>query len=381
MIDFLKKYELDLTSKMALYFHIPFCASKCYYCDFFSQSNVSTTKQNIVLKKIIDDATKTISYLNLKEVETIYIGGGTPSYVDAENIVPIIKLGKSLHAKEITVEVNPESVSKILIEKYITAGVTRISMGIQSFNQAELDSVGRNVSLSKIEEALAILKPYNYMVSLDLIAGLPNQTKSSLAYNLKKVLDFSPAHISLYELTIEEDTPLFTMENLHPSDELSNQLWLEGKEILNKHGYIDYEISNFAKDNHYSKHNLIYWQLHNFLGFGPSATGNIALQNGTSLRIKGLQDLNLWLENKPSYEEEIIPKDDFEIEHFVMGLRSSFGLDKELFIKRFSSARLDYYKQKIKADNWQESEKGLALSEQSRLFLNTILVDLLDFKD
>lgn len=255
--------------ELGIYVHIPFCKRKCYYCDFISYTN---EQENV--KEYIECVIKEIDNYELKEfdVTTIYIGGGTPSFID-ENYIEMImeKLKEKLQENttiweeiEKTIEVNPGTVTLKKIKKYKKVGINRISIGLQSTNDKLLEQIGRIHNYKEFLSAYNIINQVGIKnINVDLMLGLPNQTIQDLKDSITKVLELNPNHVSVYSLILEENTKMTNLINKGklelPSEELERQMYWYVKNMLELKGFYQYEISNFAKKGNESKHNLNCW--------------------------------------------------------------------------------------------------------------------------
>lgn len=269
-----------------IYIHYPFCIKKCFYCDFYSNEKMSNqVNTDDWIKANIDELEfrlkESPEFESLK-IDSIFFGGGTPSLSDPRFIEEIIYfLYKRLKIEadcEITVEMNPEHVSQERLAIYHGFGVNRISVGIQSFNFTLLDTIGRHYEKSQYNSILDILDNSNIQnYSIDLIYGIPNQTKDDFYSDLKRAISHSLNHISIYSLTLEKNTKyykLYKEKKIAPPDEnLQVELFLELSEYLYKYNFYQYEVSNYAKIHSESRHNLKYWTMEYYLGIGPSASG------------------------------------------------------------------------------------------------------------
>lgn len=263
-----------------LYIHIPFCKSKCSYCGFYSLPNQEVLQSRYVsaLGKELDIRN---DYLGAEDVETIYIGGGTPSILNNENL---LQLGEiiSTHIqdlsliKEFTIECNPNDITDELCQTLRAIGANRISMGVQTFSDSRLRFLGRRHKSNEIASAIALLRKHGFTnISIDLMFGFPDETIAEWVSDIEKAIALNVEHISAYSLMYEEDTPLYQMlkegkieEN---ADEHCEQMYIELMERLSNAGYEHYEISNFALPNHQSLHNSSYWNGTKYIGIGAAA--------------------------------------------------------------------------------------------------------------
>ena len=276
----------------ALYIHIPFCLSRCKYCDFFSQTEVSQTLLDAYISALCNEIKFRKDKLSIKTLKTIYIGGGTPSLLSISNIKNLFSFLKTIfplnNEMEITIEVNPEDINEQLLQSYKDNGINRLSCGIQSMNDRALQFACRRASASENRRVLNLLsEKWGKNLSLDLICGLPCETQESFMAGLQEIISFNPNHISMYSLTIEDETPFGRMLNsgkLKYDFEFADELWLKGKNFLEKKGYHQYEVSNFAKKGFESRHNLFYWNHKDYIGCGSGASGSIYDDDGRGLR-------------------------------------------------------------------------------------------------
>ena len=269
---------------IGLYIHIPFCKQKCYYCDFTSYCNKDDLIEQYIEclnKEIIEVGQGIKKQLGNKysEISTIYIGGGTPSYIDCkyiEEILNNIKDITKLDKQEITIEVNPGTVTKEKLKSYIGAGINRISIGMQETHNELLSSIGRIHSYKEFENTYKLARDVGFKnINVDVMIGLPNQTINNVEDTMNELIKLNPEHISVYSLIVEEKTPIEKMvlnkSITLPSEELERQMYWKVKEMLEKSEYKHYEISNFAKPEFESKHNTNCWKQKEYFGFGVAA--------------------------------------------------------------------------------------------------------------
>lgn len=264
----------------ALYVHIPFCFSKCDYCDFFSVACKGKIPDSYI-DALCSELDFYFQKYQIKNFNTVYIGGGTPSLLNSFQIRKLLEhiLSKSKSKpKEITFEANPESITEEKLFTLEKSGVNRISLGIQSLNEKSLQSVSRHCSAKIALEALELVKKnWHGILNLDIIAGLPFLSDEQFLDGLKKIISYNPEHISMYTLTVEEETPLFNKisDGLQFNTDFADRQWLLGFDLLKKNGYFQYEVSNFCKKGFESAHNMTYWKQGDYLGIGSGATGSL----------------------------------------------------------------------------------------------------------
>lgn len=265
-----------MDEKLGIYIHIPFCVRKCAYCDFYSMS-MSDGLASAYTSKIIGELNRWGGILKCPPTDTLYFGGGTPSLLKSDQISAIIEKAKevfSLKDAEITMEVNPAENLSDYFKKIKNAGVNRLSIGLQSAVEGELEILSRRHTPSDVIKCVADAKTAGINnISLDIMLGIPGQTEKSLKYTVDFATKLNPTHISAYLLTLEEGTPLYkNRENLNiPNEDEAGELYLLACRLLREAGYERYEISNFARENNISRHNTKYWKGADYLGLGPAA--------------------------------------------------------------------------------------------------------------
>lgn len=266
-----------MEKRLGIYVHIPFCASKCGYCDFYSLAGcdgLMPKYQEALIAHIRESAPAISKYY----VDSVYFGGGTPSYFGAKRLseifVALKNTGRVLKESEVTVEVNPDSAKLRELKLLRKEGFNRLSLGVQSANNDILKLIGRRHNWKQVEMAVRNARDAGFdNVSLDLIYGLPSQTKADWADTLAKALELKPEHISCYGLTLEPGTPMYQYKDspFLPDDDEQADMYLYAVELLQHYGYGQYEISNFSIRGYESKHNLKYWRLEDYMGFGAGA--------------------------------------------------------------------------------------------------------------
>lgn len=351
--------------QIGLYIHIPFCKQKCSYCDFCSYANKeSFIKRYIqcVLKEIIEVGNNNkIDFENGKDdlflVKTIYIGGGTPSLIDSKYIVQIIediKLNFEIDEKaEITIEVNPGTVTLEKLEDYNKVGINRLSIGLQSTHEHLLKEIGRIHTYLDFLDTFRFAREAGFEnINVDLMIGLPNQTLAEVQDSIEEIVSMEPEHISVYSLILEEGTPLFKKveEGLElPDEELERKMYWNVKRILEANGYNHYEISNFAKQGYESKHNLDCWNQKEYIGFGIAAH---SYTNG--IRYSNIENLEQYIKNyeEDKTEENLVfhEKQDMEAmqkEYMLLGLRKIDGVSIQEFKIKFVANPVFLYHDKL----------------------------------
>ncbi len=275
---------MTTNNKVGIYIHIPFCKKKCNYCGFYSHQASGSEIDEYISLLMAEIEQKGKLYGAKKEADTIFIGGGTPSVLRPEQIKEIFNtLNKTFNISkgaEITIEVNPNSISEEKLETYKACKINRLSIGAQSFNDNLLKTLGRLHKRSDIKKAFTLARGQGFNnINIDLMFGIPNQTIKDWKEALNRAIKLNPEHISCYSLQIEENTPFYEEYKYDrlsiPQNDITEQMYMLAIESLHDAGYIQYEISNFAKKGMECRHNLKYWQMADFIGIGESACGYI----------------------------------------------------------------------------------------------------------
>lgn len=331
-----------MTEKVGIYIHIPFCKSKCAYCDFYSLPGREdlTEAYAATLRSHMEETAPRVAK---HRVDSVYFGGGTPLMLGDKAVCELLKRVKKLFQidrdAEITLEVNPDSVELKALKHLHRAGFDRLSIGMQSAHDSELAAVGRPHDFAQTRQAVEWARKAKFKnVSLDLIYGLPGQTLESWRETLEAAIALEPEHISGYALKVEEGTPLYHRvaggEAL-PDDDFQADAYLMMVELLTKHGYEQYEISNFARPGFASRHNMKYWTLEPYLGFGPGAHSDFG-----GRRYSFLRDLEGYIEGVRSGgrlldEDEVIPQSERASEYLMLRLRTTRGIEEGEYRREF----------------------------------------------
>ncbi len=372
--------------KKRLYIHIPFCIKRCHYCDFVS----SVLKDKKDLSNYIDYLSLELELYKDKlknDFITIYIGGGTPSLFEPHEIYALGELlFKYLNPpEEFTIEANPESITQDKILTWRDIGINRISLGVQSFDDEILSFLGRPHTASDAIDAISILKDYFDNVSFDFIYGIPGQKISAWHDTLKKAITFGPQHLSLYALSIEEDTPFYEgykRGKIHMMDEsLVVDMYEFGVRFLKENGYKRYEISNFSLPGKESIHNMGYWTYDEYLGIGVSASSFIEGVRYTNY--SSMTDYFKSLKNGiyPIAYREKLSKEKMMGEYIILRLRTDRGLLIDEFIDIFGIDPLSIYKDKfdyfIDLGFMEHTEYGYRLTDKGVLVSNQIFMEII----
>ncbi len=344
---------------LAIYLHWPYCLSKCNYCAFNSIA-CSTPNQENWHQSIIQELIFEHARLHDRKVSSIYFGGGTPSLIKPEIIFDIISFIKnhwtfSNPKIEITLEVNPATITKGLLLNYLQAGINRLSIGIQSFNDKMLTFLGRQHTMKQAIETFFLARQVGFQnINTDIIFATPHQTIADLKNDLHQLINLNPDHVSAYQLSIEKGTPFGRAHNLGqlkmPNEAHTIKQFKIIDDSLSNAGFNHYEISNFAKTNCQSRHNIAYWFYHEYLGVGAGAHSRLKLDNQI-FEVKRFNNIHKWQKSCPiAFHQSPLAKQDILLEMVIMGLRTSFGLNlntleanigEELFRKFITSNNLN----------------------------------------
>ena len=385
--------------------HIPFCASKCGYCDFYSFKATPKTHvayMDALAKQLKEYSLAARDYI----VDSVFVGGGTPTHIGTELLLELIKNIKGnfrlSKACEFTLEANPATLEPKGLKRLHKAGVNRLSIGLQSAHDSELRLLSRTHSFGDFEACHEEAQAAGFLdINIDLMYGIPGQTKKSFYETLKKAVSKKPTHISAYGLKIAPETPFGknyeTLQKLLPSEESEREMYFMCCELLERSGYAHYEISNFARGGHECRHNLKYWRCEPYLGFGPGAHSyfsNCRFSFKKDIREyvrnynydkSGLQKLDIFdLDKYSLFDEHTEIKPNERIGEYVMlGFRLSSGIDKSKFAKLFQMDFDTMYKEKLEpfleSGHIVKTDAGYAFSLEGMFVSNHILAKIVDF--
>lgn len=343
---------------LSLYIHIPFCKSKCKYCDFLSFPNTEYMEE--YKKALINE----INTFDFKEpIKSIFIGGGTPSIIDSSIIAEIMKTISNysiIKNAETTIEVNPGTITEDKLIVYKECGINRISMGLQAWQDCLLKKLGRIHTKDEFLYSYSIVKKYFDNINIDLMFSLPNQTMDMWLETLENVTALKPQHISAYSLIVEEGTPFYTMDLNLPDEETDRKMYHTAINFLESKGYYQYEISNFAQKGKESVHNCVYWQRRNYKGFGLGAASLI-----DNIRYKNTENIEDYINGVTIEDKEVINIDDQMAEYMFLGLRMKKGVSISQFKREFNVNLLEKYKSVI------ESYRDFIIVDKDRISLTT----------
>ena len=372
---------------LSLYIHIPWCIQKCPYCDFNSHALKTTIPEAQYISALIDDLDTDLARYNMqnesRKLHSIFIGGGTPSLITAPEIKRLlIEVEKRLPFTddiEITMEANPGTVEAGRFIEYREAGVNRISIGVQSFQQEKLEKLGRIHGKDEAIRAARLaheagLNSFN----LDLMHGLPNQSIDDALSDLKQAIELSPPHLSWYQLTIEPNTVFYYKPPTLPDDDDLWDIFEQGHQILADAGYVQYEISGYSKVGYQCRHNLNYWRFGDYLGIGCGAHGKLSFADGRIVRTTKIKHPRGFLDLMKPYliDEQEVADHDRPFEFFMNRFRLLEACPKQDFIDKtglgFESIQetIDWAKEKKYLN---ETETHWQITEHGKLFLNDML--------
>lgn len=376
---------------LSLYIHVPWCVRKCPYCDFnshelkpaLSMSKGGAFPEQQYVTALVRDLELALPQVWGRKVGTVFIGGGTPSLLSGESVAELLRqvrmlLRLDLNA-EITLEANPGTVEAERFAAYRDAGVNRLSLGIQSFNDAHLHALGRIHTADEAKRAIAIAQRHFDNLNLDLMYALPQQTLEQALQDVQTALSFAPQHLSCYHLTLEPNTLFAHQPPSLPDDDASAQMQQRIEALLAEHGYEHYETSAFALPKRRARHNLNYWQFGDYLGIGAGAHSKLSFHDRVIRQARHKQPqayLDAVAQSRPVQEEHEVAPADLPFEFMMNALRLNEGFDSALFQERTSLSLLN-----IRRELEQAEKKGLLLRDGQRIaptelgqrFLNNLL--------
>lgn len=377
--------NLVISNMSGIYIHIPFCKQACHYCDF--HFSTSLRKKEEMIRAIANELIFRKNEFQKETVETIYFGGGTPSVLEIDEIVFLIKIINEnyniVDLPEITLEANPDDLKDEVISQLANTPINRLSIGIQSFFEEDLVMMNRAHNAMEAKRCLQTATQYFDNISLDLIYGIPNMSNEKWLENVKTALSYGVPHISSYALTVEPKTALKKLIEKQlvsaPNDEVAQEHFLLLIEELEKEGFIHYELSNFGKPSYFSKNNTAYWLGKKYMGVGPSAhsyngkerSWNVA---NNALYLKAIHD-----KKRPSEQEPLTLTDRYN-EYIMTGLRTIWGVSLERVEKEFGERYLLYLlnqaKKYIHSEHLQEQNGILTVTKKGKFLSDGIASDL-----
>lgn len=367
-----------MTNKLGLYIHVPFCAAKCAYCDFYSLPN-RPDAWDAYTGRLCADLQKQAAECTDYTVDTIYFGGGTPSLLGGARLARMLETAMSSYPvapdAEISIEANPDSVTEEFLTRTRAAGANRLSLGIQSADDSELRMLGRIHTFRQAQDAVTRARRAGFHnLSVDLMYALPHQTQETLAASVDALVALEPQHISCYGLTLEPHTPMGRQNPALPDEDAQADMYLSICKKLARAGYTHYEISNFARPGYASRHNSRYWAQSPYLGFGPGAHGDF---RGKRYEIP--RDLTAFLAG----DAAPIPEDteiDRAAEYIMLSLRTARGFDAAHYQQTFGEnpdgilRALDRLPERY----LRRTETGRALTDEGFLVSNAVILAALE---
>lgn len=375
-----------MPKRLGIYIHIPFCASKCSYCDFNSEAGCDRLMpryHNALLKHIREAAPALRQYFT----DTVYFGGGTPSYYGARRVCDVFntlkRTGLVYKTAEVTMEANPDSVRYRDLALLRSEGVNRLSLGAQSADDDLLKLIGRRHNWSQVARAVKNARDAGFEnISLDLIYGLPSQSREDWADTLNRAMDLGPEHISCYGLKLEEGTPMYETykdSEILPSDDGQADMYLYACETLPRFGYAQYEVSNFAKPGCKSRHNLKYWLLRDYMGFGPGAASSVG-----GLRYSYVKDLREYISGVRNDQEILAEREEIGLldraaEYLMLGMRTVRGISEREYhnIYRSDFAPLEELLGVFERKGWAACSSGRWHFTPSGFLLSNLLIGMM----
>lgn len=372
-------------STVGLYIHIPFCARKCSYCDFYSVPGANTEKMDAYLRALTIHMKEAAAHTGKKSpdggrfVDTVYLGGGTPSLFGVKRLVKLLnnieKLWNISSKAEITLEANPDSLDFSMLKTLRKEGFNRLSVGIQATQQDLLNTLGRIHTAEQGADCVRDAQKAGFdNISVDLMYGLPGQTAEMLFESLQTVVTWNVQHISVYGLTLEPNTPLALSNTVLPDEETQAKLYLATVDFLTRNGFEQYEISNFCRPSRHSRHNMKYWTLEQYIGFGPSAHSDFGgkrygYTKNLDAYINGVTDNDAIIEEMT----EISPIERSG-EYIMLGLRTARGISGNDYTRSYRVS-FDTIEERLErleklgvtarvSDRWRLTPKGFLLSNR-----------------
>jgi oxygen-independent coproporphyrinogen-3 oxidase len=383
-----RKHKIPL----GIYIHVPFCRSKCQYCDFYSIATKDEKTYDAYIDAVCAHIKEAGDLAPSYRVDTVYFGGGTPSFLGSDGLATILTaIRRSFDVAndaEITFEANPDSISDKLLRRLRSEGFNRVSLGIQTDDDALLERLGRPHNYAQAAAAFQRIRRVGFEnISVDLIYGLPGQTLSAWEETLQHVLQLRPDHISCYGLKVEPGTPLDMVKDISnlPDDDMQADMYLSAVEILKNKGYRQYEISNFARKGLVSRHNMKYWLGGEYLGFGPDASSDFA-----GKRFKIVRSLPQYVEGikkggQVLVEIEEIPLRERAGEYLMTRLRTTAGISREEYEKQYllpfdpiEEAMVKYQEHNMAV---RSTEGRWHLTPEGFLLSNSIIISLQEIQD
>lgn len=373
---------------LAIYVHVPWCVKKCPYCDFNSHARGSELPQSAYIDCLLDDLQQELPLVQGRKVHSIFFGGGTPSLLDAPAYDRLLSaLEHQLGFEddiEITLEANPGTAEQRKFSGFRQAGINRLSIGVQSFDDRHLKALGRIHGADEAQQAFAMARRAGFdNINLDLMHGLPQQSPQDAVSDLERALACGPEHLSWYQLTVEPNTEFYSRPPLLPEDDALADIQQAGEQLLAQHGFSQYEVSAYARGGKRSRHNLNYWRFGDYLGLGAGAHGKITLpSDGRILRRWKTRQPEHYMNPDKAYcaGEKTVAADDLPLEFMMNALRLCEGVPRVLFNERtgLPDAAVARAVERLHGLDLLEAEPDrYQVSELGRRYLNTVIAEFM----
>ncbi|MBE9399806.1 radical SAM family heme chaperone HemW [Acinetobacter albensis] len=370
---------------LSLYIHMPWCVRKCPYCDFNSHAvpdgKLSLDLEHEYLQALVADFKTQVDFAQGRQIHSVFIGGGTPSLISAKGYVWLFNQLKNMivfeNDCEITLEANPGTVEHDPFAGYLAAGINRLSIGVQSFNTEHLQKLGRIHGNQDAVSAIHLAREAGFKrINVDLMHGLPEQSVEQALYDLKMAVEHGATHVSWYQLTIEPNTVFFRTQPILPTDDVLEEIQIQGEAYLKAHGFVNYEVSAWRKERP-SAHNLNYWQFGDYLAIGAGAHGKVTQPDGV-YRFQKTRLPKDYLAKVPAEHIQFkrIEADEMPFEFMMNALRLNQGVDAQLYAERtgLSLDRLDELLNSLRSRKLMVEDKArISCTEQGHVFLNSVL--------
>lgn len=375
---------------LSLYIHIPWCVQKCPYCDFNSHAQKGVIPEQDYVQHLLRDLAQEIESfqdsIQKRPLHSIFIGGGTPSLFSAQSIGFLLQqIQRYIPFTpdiEITLEANPGTAEAERFKGYVQAGVTRISMGIQSFDDEKLQRLGRIHNAEEAKRAVQFAKASGLKsFNLDLMHGLPNQSLQQALSDLEQAIELNPPHLSWYQLTIEPNTMFAYRPPKLPDDDELWEIFEQGHQLLTSAGYVQYETSAYSKPGYQCRHNLNYWRFGDYLAIGCGAHGKLSFPNGEIIRYSKTKHPKGYMRGEYLYEKNVVPLSERPFEFFMNRFRLLEAVPKvefEQFTGLPQSAVEKHIKWALQKQYIQQTDRTWQVTEQGKLFLNELLAEFLE---
>ncbi|CAL4324513.1 Heme chaperone HemW [Buchnera aphidicola (Chaitophorus sp. 3695)] len=367
---------------LSLYIHIPWCLSKCPYCDFYSKTiDIKNIPSEQYIQHLLIDFNQSIHLIKSRKIYSIFIGGGTPNLINPKHIGFLIQEIKKkvpfYKDIEITLEANPKSINEEVFFEYKEAGINRLSLGIQSFNEKILNTIKRHYTFQELIETINIIKKINFnSLNFDLIFGLPQQTLKDFILDLKYAKNFKPQHISLYQLSIEPNTIFYKNTPILPKEKEIFKMHSQSIKILKKYDYLKYEISSYSKIKYQCQHNLNYWKFGDYLGIGCGAHSKITIQKNKIIRIIKNTKIYEFMNKKYIEKKYFVKKKNIPLEFFMNNFRLYQPCLRKNF-KKYTGLKENFIQKPIqkaiKKKFLIQNKKSWTTTQKGKLFLNNLL--------